>query len=346
MLAQGGITVAIDGPAGAGKSTVAKQVAQALNFVLVDTGAIYRSVALLAKRSGLSWDDEAPLLPIVHNLAISFSFEAGVNRVFIQDEDVTEKIRTGEISRGAAAVSSHPGVRQGLLAMQRHLAGQGGAVLEGRDIGTVVCPDAPVKFFLDATPQERARRRFEELLSRGEEVELAEVLQELEARDALDRARAHAPLKAAQDAIHLDSTKLSADEVIATIVSAVRKRQAQGASVDSAGPAPEPGPVTQIFSVYLPERLARRPEIAQAVQSAYKFVIKGDNGGAWWVDLREGSGRIYFSDAEAPCTITLAADDFVSLIEGKTNPQMAFLSGKLKVTGDVGLALKLGAIFG
>jgi cytidylate kinase len=344
MLAQGGITVAIDGPAGAGKSTVAKQVAQALGFVLVDTGAIYRSVALLAKREGLSWDDEAPLLPIVRHLAITFSFEAGINRVFIEHEDVTDKIRTGEISRGAAAVSSHPGVRQGLLAMQRHLAGQGGAVLEGRDIGTVVCPEAPVKFFLDATPQERARRRYEELRSRGEQVELADVLQEIEARDALDRARAHAPLKAADDAEHLDSTKLSADEVIATIVAAVRRRQDAG-SGDSAA-KPEPGPVTEIFSVYLPKRLEGRPDIAQAVRSAYRFVITGANGGSWWVDLREGAGRIYPSEAQAPCSITLAADDFVSLIEGRTNAQMAFLSGKLKVTGDIGLALKLGAIFG
>lgn len=341
MLAQGGITVAIDGPAGAGKSTVAKKVAQALDFVLVDTGAIYRSVALLAKRAGLSWDEEGPLLPIVHGLAIAFSFEAGVNRVFIADEDVTESIRTGDISRGAAAVSSHPGVRLGLLAMQRRLAGQGGAVLEGRDIGTVVCPDAQVKFFLDATPQERARRRHEELRARGEDVGFDEVLQELKARDALDRARAHAPLKAADDAQHLDSTKLSADEVIDTIVSAVHARRAA-----DTGAAAAQGPVTQIFSVYLPERLARKPEIAAQVGAAYRFVITGDNGGSWWVDLREGQGRIYPSEAEAPCTITLAATDFVSLIEGKTNPQMAFLSGKLKVAGDLGLALKLGAIFG
>jgi cytidylate kinase len=344
MVADGGITVAIDGPAGAGKSTVAKEVAQALQFVLVDTGAIYRSVALLAQRQGISWDDEAGLEPIVQNLAIAFSFEGGINRVFLDGEDVTDIIRTGAISRGAAAVSSHPGVRAGLLDMQRHLAGQGGAVLEGRDIGTVVCPEAQVKFFLDATPEERARRRYEELLSRGESASLAAVLEEMQARDALDMARVHAPLRAAVDAVHLDSTRLSAEEVVDTIVQAVRR---QAAVQPVAGPEPHPdGAVAQIFNVYLPERLAQRPQIAEEAGAAYRFVITGPGGGSWWVDLTVPGGKIFASEAEAPCTITLQAADFIDLIGGKVNPQMAFLAGKLKVGGDISLALKLGAIFG
>lgn len=220
MVAKRGITVTIDGPAGAGKSTVAKEVARSLGYALVDTGAIYRSVALLALRQGVAWDDDKGLEPIVHNLDIAFEFKEGVNRVWLHGEDVTDLIRTPEISRGAASVSVRPLVRAGLLALQRRLGGEGGAVLEGRDIGTVVCPDAPVKFFLDASDEERARRRFEELVGRGDTPQFEDVLRDLRERDALDRQRTHSPLKAAPDALHLDSTQLSVDEVIRTIVQA------------------------------------------------------------------------------------------------------------------------------
>lgn len=220
-----GITVAIDGPAGAGKSTVAKEVARALGYALVDTGALYRSVALLAERQGIGWEDDAGLEPLVRNLGIAFQFEAGVNRVTLEGEDVTDAIRTPEISRGAALVSARPLVRAGLLDLQRRLAGEGGAVLEGRDIGTVVCPDAPVKFFLDASDEERARRRYEELLARGDAPHYDEVLRDLLARDALDRKRAHAPLRAADDAQHLDSTALPVEEVIRVIVEAARRAE-------------------------------------------------------------------------------------------------------------------------
>ncbi|HET6344693.1 MAG TPA: (d)CMP kinase, partial [Myxococcota bacterium] len=153
MAGKRGITVAIDGPAGAGKSTVAKEVARSLGYSLVDTGAIYRSVALLASRQGVAWDDDAGLEPIVKSLAIAFEFQDGVNRVFLAGEDVTDSIRTNDISKGAAAVSVRPLVRAGLLELQRRLAGEGGAVLEGRDIGTVVFPEAPIKFFLDASDE-------------------------------------------------------------------------------------------------------------------------------------------------------------------------------------------------
>lgn len=216
-----GITVAIDGPAGAGKSTVAKEVADALGYVLVDTGAIYRCVTLLAMRRNIVWDDGKKLVPLIDTLNISFSLQDGVNRVFLDREDVTLAIRARDISQHVSAVSAFPEVRLALLDLQRQLAGQGGAVLEGRDIGTVVCPDAPVKFFLDASPQERARRRYEELVARGENVALEEVLEEIIARDALDRSRDHAPLKPAADAVLLDSTRLSVQEVIDTIVASV-----------------------------------------------------------------------------------------------------------------------------
>ncbi len=217
------ITVAIDGPAGAGKSTVAKAVAQALSYRLVDTGAIYRSVALLARREKVGLDDDKALERIVRGLDIDFRMVDGVNRVFLRGEDVSEAIRTPEASRDASLVSARPTVRQGLLALQRRLAGHGGAVLEGRDIGTVVCPNAPVKIYLDADPEERARRRLEELRGKGKDVTHADVLSDMNARDAQDMAREHAPLKAAEDALHLDSTKLTPQEVLDHIVAAVRK---------------------------------------------------------------------------------------------------------------------------
>ena len=225
-----GITVAIDGPAGAGKSTVAKEVARALGYALVDTGAIYRAVALLAQRRNIAWDDDAGLTPIVQNLAIVFEFHDGINRVWLSGEDVSDTIRTPEISRGAAAVSARPQVRAGLLELQRRLAGQGGAVLEGRDIGTVVCPNAPVKFFLDASDDERARRRFEELVARGDKPVLAEVMRDMQARDGQDRQRQHAPLVAAPDAVHLDSTQMTVDAVIRTIVEAARAAESRPAA--------------------------------------------------------------------------------------------------------------------
>ena len=221
MTDYGSKTVAIDGPAGAGKSTVSKAVAKALGYTLVDTGAIYRSVALMAQRQDVDWDDEEGLAGVVGQLDISFSFDEDVNRVFVAGEEVTSAIRVHLISTGASRVSSHPRVRAGLLELQRRLAGQGGAVLEGRDIGTVVCPDAEVKVFLDASAEERARRRQSELRSRGEQAEFDTILRDIEERDRRDRERATAPLKAAEDAHVLDSTKLTVDEVIEAIVALV-----------------------------------------------------------------------------------------------------------------------------
>lgn len=217
------ITVAIDGPAGAGKSTVAKEVARRLGFSLVDTGAIYRSVTLLALRNQIALDDDAQLENIVRNLHIEFRFANGVNRVTLRGEDVTDAIRNPEVSRGSSKVSARPNVRAGLLALQRQLAGEGGAVLEGRDIGTVVCPNAKVKIFLSATQEARALRRYKELVERGETTNYEHVLQDLVARDEQDTARAHAPLKAAADALILDSTQMSVEQVITTIVDAVQR---------------------------------------------------------------------------------------------------------------------------
>lgn len=212
------LIIAIDGPAGAGKSTVSKAVAAKLGLTLVDTGAIYRAVAYTALKAAVAWDDAEGLAEVVGNLKISFKMEQGENRVFLDGVDVSRAIRTPEISRGASTVSSVGTVRDGLLQLQRDLAGAHGAVLEGRDIGTVVCPDAPVKIFLVASASERARRRLAQMRDNGQDGVLEEVLAEIEARDKRDSERAQAPLRAASDAIHVDCTTMSIDEVIETIV--------------------------------------------------------------------------------------------------------------------------------
>ena len=217
------ITIAIDGPAGAGKSTVSKAVARALGYTLVDTGAVYRSVALLAQRAGISWEDENSLATLIEQLSISFTFEGEKNLILVNEEDLSTLIRVPDISKGASIVSKHPLVRQGLLNIQRTLAGAGGAVLEGRDIGTVVFPDAPVKIFLDASPEVRAQRRTEELNAKGSTASYETILKEIQERDYRDRSRTVAPLIPADDAILLDSSSLSASEVIAQILDTVAR---------------------------------------------------------------------------------------------------------------------------
>jgi cytidylate kinase len=208
--------VAIDGPAGAGKSTVARQLARRLGFSMIDTGAIYRSVALAAQRAGVAWDDDEGLRKLLERgLPISFRADPD-ERVLLNGEDVTQAIRTPEISRGASVVSARPVVREKLLGLQRSLGLQApkGAVLEGRDIGTVVFPAATVKFFLTASDEARAQRRHAELSEKGLDVPLQEVLGDQRRRDQDDRERAIAPLRAAPDAIVLDTTGLDLAEVV------------------------------------------------------------------------------------------------------------------------------------
>jgi cytidylate kinase len=220
--------VAIDGPAGAGKSTVSKILARRLGFSLVDTGAIYRCVALMARREAIPLDDDARLGELLGRIQVSFRVEGEENRVFLMGEDVSEAIRLPENSMAASAVSSRPVVRQGLLGLQRRLAleAQAGAILEGRDIGTVVFPDADAKFFLEADPEVRARRRFEELFQKGTERALPEVLADQNKRDRDDSERAVAPLKAADDAVRVDSSALPLSEVVHRVEREVQRRLA------------------------------------------------------------------------------------------------------------------------
>ncbi|MGZ6126140.1 MAG: (d)CMP kinase [Myxococcales bacterium] len=205
--------VAIDGPAGAGKSTVARQLARRLGFTIIDTGAIYRSVSLAARRARVDWEDDEALGRL---LDAGLGLTLANDRVLLGGEDVSDAIRTPEISRGASVVSARPVVRQKLLQLQRDLGARAprGAVLEGRDIGTVVFPDANVKFFLTASDEARARRRHAELLGKGVPVPLTEVLADQRRRDKDDTDRVLAPLRAAPDALVVDTTGLDLDQVV------------------------------------------------------------------------------------------------------------------------------------
>lgn len=220
--------VAIDGPAGAGKSTVARRLAEALGYVLVDTGAMYRAVALAASRAGVPWNDAERVADLARgivgarSLAFARDEELGV-RVRLAGEDVSEAIRTPEIAQGASTVSAHGEVRAVLLDLQRQAGQGGGVVLEGRDIGTVVFPDAEVKFFLTASPETRARRRHDELVSKGQNVTFDATLAEVRERDARDEGRAVAPLRQAEGATLVDSTSMTIDETVAAMLAKVRE---------------------------------------------------------------------------------------------------------------------------
>ena len=219
--------VAIDGPAGAGKSTVARRLADALGFVLVDTGAMYRAVALAASRGGVPWNDGERVAGLARGIvgAHALAFERGAHGgvvVRLEGEDVSDAIRMPDIAQGASTVSAHPEVRASLLDLQRQAGEGGGVVLEGRDIGTVVFPQAEVKFFLTASADQRARRRHEELVAKGQNVTFEATLADVQERDARDSGRAIAPLKQAEDAILVDSTTLSLEETVAQMLEQVR----------------------------------------------------------------------------------------------------------------------------
>jgi cytidylate kinase len=205
--------VTIDGPSGAGKTTVSERLAGAAGMVRVDTGAMYRAVALAARRAGVPWDDPVRLGGMARELALSFRTVAGAPRVFLSGEDVSEAIRTPEISMGASAVSVHGPVREALVAKQREMAREGGVVLEGRDTGTVVFPDADAKFFLDAAAAVRARRRQFEISPPGAQ-SFEEVLRNVLRRDVQDSTREHSPLRVADGAVYIDSTTMTVDEVV------------------------------------------------------------------------------------------------------------------------------------
>ena len=213
--------IAIDGPAGAGKSTISARVARELGFQLVDTGAIYRTVALEALRLGIDLDDGPTLAELATNLEFAFEFDGADNAIVCNGTRLGDEIRTPRVSRAASIVSAQPELRASLLDIQREIGRANDSVLEGRDIGTVVFPDADVKIFLTATPEERARRRVEQMAESGEEADYDAVLEAIRRRDARDENRAHSPLVQAEDALAIDSTSHSPDEVVEAILARV-----------------------------------------------------------------------------------------------------------------------------
>jgi cytidylate kinase len=216
------LIIAIDGPSGVGKSTLSKRLAGELGYVNLDTGAMYRAVTLAARRRGIDPVDAPALVELCRDIAISFDRQGPLERVLLDGEDVSEAIRTPENSQLTPLFAACPEVREAMVRRQRELGREGGVVLEGRDIGTVVFPLADVKFFLAATADERGRRRYLELRDKGVDVDLAQTVVEVEARDDADSSRAASPLCQAEDARVIDTTKLSIDEVLAEMLETVK----------------------------------------------------------------------------------------------------------------------------
>jgi cytidylate kinase len=219
------LIIAIDGPSGAGKSTLSKLLARRLGYINIDTGAMYRSVALAATRRGIDPADANALAGLCRGLRIEFVRNDGSERVILDGEDVSAAIRTPEISLLTSKVAASPAVREAMVRLQREMGAAGGVVLEGRDIGSVVFPLAEVKFFLVATACERGRRRYEELKDKGLQVDLERTIAEVEARDAADSAREHAPLLQAPDAIPIDTTAMSVEEVLAEMLRIIEEKR-------------------------------------------------------------------------------------------------------------------------
>ena len=223
------LIIAIDGPVGSGKSTLARRVAEVMSYVYIDTGAMYRALALKALRRGISLDAPDQLVALARETRIDLRAQDGTQRVFLDGEDVTAAIRTPEVSQAASKVAVVPGVRQVLVAEQRRAGEQGGVVMEGRDIGSVVFPDAGLKIFLTASPEVRAERRWHEHQQKGEAIDLARTLEEIRERDQRDRGRSTSPLVRAPDAVVVDSTAMEPEEV-ARLVVMLAKGQSAGKS--------------------------------------------------------------------------------------------------------------------
>jgi cytidylate kinase len=220
------LIIAIDGPSGAGKSSSSRRLAERLGYRYIDTGALYRVIGLLAWERQTSPDDAEGLAALCRNLPLRFVSEPTDVRLFLGARDITAAIRQPEVSQMASKVSAQPAVRQALLTLQRQMGQDGGVVLEGRDIGTVVFPDADLKFFLDAAPEERGWRRHRELQQQGMTTTLDTTLREMAERDRRDSGREHAPLRRAEDAIVVDTTTLSLQDVVQRLlqhVAAIRK---------------------------------------------------------------------------------------------------------------------------
>ncbi len=217
-----GINIAIDGPAGAGKSTIAKKVAKELSFIYVDTGAMYRAMALYLVEKGVDSDDK--ITGACHDADISIRYENGEQQVILNGKNVTAFLRKEEVGKMASVSSANPEVRTHLLKLQRSLAAENNVVMDGRDIGTTILPDAEVKIFLTASAETRAKRRYLELTEKGEPCNMEEILKDIVDRDERDMNRAVSPLRQAEDAVLVDSSELGIDEVVERILSVYREK--------------------------------------------------------------------------------------------------------------------------
>lgn len=218
------VNIAIDGPAGAGKSTIAKTASKELGFIYVDTGALYRTVGLNALRLGKDTKSAEQVVPTLEGLEISLRFVDGEQRVFLGDEDVSSAIRQNEVSMAASNVSAIPAVREFLFDLQRDIAKKNNCIMDGRDIGTVVLPDAKIKIYLTASAEARADRRFKELTEKGQEVSYDKILEEIKARDYQDMNRVIAPLKQAEDAVLVDTTELDLEGSVEYMLRTIKER--------------------------------------------------------------------------------------------------------------------------
>ena len=218
------IAVAIDGPAGAGKSTIARKVSEEIGFIYVDTGALYRTIGYYAILHNIDPEDKDKVSACLDNIKITLKFNQGKQCVFIGDIDVSDKIRTPEISMAASAVSAIPSVRKFLLDLQKNLALENNVIMDGRDIGTVVLPNADIKFFLTASSEERAKRRYADLKIKDKDIKFQDVLNDIKQRDFNDINRKIAPLKPADDAIIVDTTGESLEQSVSRLSSLIRER--------------------------------------------------------------------------------------------------------------------------
>lgn len=219
-----GKNIAIDGPAGAGKSTIARAVASKLGFIYVDTGALYRSIGLYCLNNNIETTDKTEIERILPEISVQLKYLDGVQKVILNENDVSDEIRKPECSMAASNVSAIPVVREFLFELQRKMARENDVIMDGRDIGTVILPDAEVKIFLTASPEERANRRFKELVEKGNNPDYDELLKEINQRDYNDMHRETAPLKQAEDAVLFDTTTLGKDEVVDELLKIISEK--------------------------------------------------------------------------------------------------------------------------
>lgn len=217
------IAIAIDGPAGAGKSTIARCAAKAIGFIYVDTGALYRTIGLYMLNHGIDMIDQQAICSQLENIKVSLTFENGEQHVILCGEDVSDEIRTAEVSMAASTVSAIPEVRKFLFQLQKDIAAKENVIMDGRDIGTVVLPDAQIKIFLTASPEERAKRRYDEMISKGMDVRYEDVLDDMKTRDYNDSHREIAPLVPAKDAVMVDTTGFALEESVDKLICIIKE---------------------------------------------------------------------------------------------------------------------------